>query len=66
MLVPHVCLGVTVAQALEVKEVAAHRHQMCGEIQEEISIQIVHQWVSWQWQEVDCMAEGDKSTGTTG
>lgn len=66
MLGLHVCLEGTVAQALGVKEEAAHRHQMCGEIQEEISIQIVRQWVSWQWRKVDCRAEGDRSTGTTG
>lgn len=63
----HVCLGGTVARELEVElVVVAHRHQMCGEIQEEISIPILGPWVSWQWRRVGCRAEEDKNTGRKG
>lgn len=66
MLVPHVCLEGTVAQERGVEEAGAHRHQMSGEIQEEISIQIARQWVSWQRWRVESKAAGDRSTGRTG
>ena len=62
----HVCLEGTVARELEVELVAAHRHRMCGEIQEEISIPILGRWVSWQWRRVGCRVEEDKNTGRKG
>lgn len=62
----HVCLGGTAARELEEVVVVAHRHQMCGEIQEEISIPIVGQWVSWPSRQVGCRAEEDKNTGRAG
>jgi len=62
----HVCSGGTAARELEGAVVVAHRHQMCGEIQEEISIPIVGQWVSWPSRQVDCRAAEDKNTGMAG
>ena len=48
------------------QEEAADRHQMFGEIQEEISIQIERQMVNWHRPEDDCTEVGDKSMGTMG
>jgi hypothetical protein len=55
-----------VAWQLGVQEEAADRRQTFGEIQEEISIQIERQVVSWHRPKDDCTEVGDKSTGTMG
>jgi hypothetical protein len=49
-----------------VQEEAADHRQTFGENQEEISIQIECQMVSWHRPEDDCTEVGDKSTGTMG
>lgn len=63
---PQIWTEETVALRLEVLEATADRHQMFGEIQEEILIQIEAQMESWHRPKDDCTEVGDKSTGMTG